>query len=137
VLPSLKVPVAKKPSVLPTFISLLTEMMFSETKVAFVIVTVAGPICPANIAEIVDVPGATPVTCPRVPAALLTVATEACEDVQMTAAVKSCVLPSPKVPMAVNPASICSGMVELEGVTTMEVKGAASTRRLAVLLNAP
>jgi hypothetical protein len=48
---------------------------------------------PGNVALIVVLPVASAVATPRVPAALLTEATAAAEDDQVTAAVRSCVVP--------------------------------------------
>jgi len=137
VLPSLKVPVATKLCVLPRLIFGLPGEMPRETRVAFVTVNAAVPTCPANTAEIVDVPGAIPVATPLVPAALLTVAKEALEDVQVTADVKSCVLPSAKEPIAVNPVMICCGTLEGDGLTAIAVKAEDSTNTLDELVNPP
>lgn len=137
VVPSSKVPVATKACVVPRVILGLVGEMLSETSVAFVTVSAIVPTCPANTAEMVDAPGATPVAKPLVPAALLTVATEAVEDVHVTADVKSWELPSANDPIAANPAMICCGMVKVDGLTVMEVKAADSTNTMEVPANPP
>jgi hypothetical protein len=109
-----------------------------ETRVKFVTVNAAVPTCPANTADIVDAPGAIPVAKPLVPATLLTVAKEALEDVQVTADVKSWVLPSANKPIAVNPVMICCGTVEGDGLTAMEFKAPFdSTNRVELAVNPP
>ena len=71
-----------------------------EFKVAVVTVRVVVALWPANAAEIVVLPGVTPVATPAVAAALLTVATERDDEVQVTADVRSSCWPSAKVPIA-------------------------------------
>jgi hypothetical protein len=73
-----------------------------DVRVALLTVRVAVPTCPAKAAEIVVLPGATPVATPVLVGALLTVAMEEAEDVQVAAEVKSCVSPLAKVPIALN-----------------------------------
>ena len=110
---------------------------FNEVRVAFVTCKVVVPTCPANTADIVEVPGATPVALPFVPPALLTVATEAAEEVQVTADVRSCVLPSPNVPMAVKLVEICCGTLRFVGKTDIEFNADDSTTMLTVPLTPP
>jgi hypothetical protein len=61
-------------------------------------VTTVFPVMPADRAEIVAVPGPTPVACPWLPNALLTVATPGVSDAQMDAVVRSWIEPSLKFP---------------------------------------
>lgn len=101
-----------------------------------VVPTVVAPPGAANRAVIVELPGATPVASPFVPPALLTVATEAAEDVQLTAEVRSWVLlgSPPNIPIADKLVDIDSGTVGFDGSTDIEVKAADSTTMLAVPL---
>jgi len=71
-----------------------------------VVPRVVAPPGAVNRAVIVELPAVTPVASPFVPPALLTVATEALEDVQLTAEVRSWVVPSLNVPIAVKPVDI-------------------------------
>jgi len=61
---------------------------------------------------IVVVPEATPVATPRVKAALLTVATEEFDEVQVAAEVRSRISPSAKNPVALNWVWIVFGTLE-------------------------
>lgn len=61
----------------------------TEVRVAFETVREAVPTWPANTAVMVTVPGATPVATPMLPPALLMVATEDEDEVQVTAGVRS------------------------------------------------
>jgi hypothetical protein len=64
-------------------------------------VTAAEPVVEPDAAEIISIPAATPLTRP----VAFTVATLVFEDDQLAESVRSCVLPSPNVPVAVN----CTG----------------------------
>jgi hypothetical protein len=68
--------------------------------VAGVTVKRVAALTPPSVAVIVDVPGDTAAAAPLVPAASLTVATVAFDDVQFTEAVKSCTELSEYVPVA-------------------------------------
>ncbi len=63
-----------------------------ETSVAGVIVSVVDPDMLPNVAVIVVVPAVTEVASPCEPAALLTTATPAADELQATAVVKFCVV---------------------------------------------
>jgi len=65
---------------------------------------------------IIAVPGVTPVTRPLLPIASLTVATVAGDDVHSAEFVRSCVLPSAKVPVALNCVPVSSATVAVAGV---------------------
>ena len=71
-------------------------------KVALLTASVAVPFWPAKTAVIVVLPGVMPVATPAVSIALLTVATEGADEVQLTAAVRSRLWPSVKIPVAFN-----------------------------------
>jgi hypothetical protein len=73
-----------------------------ETSVAAVTVNVVEPDTEPDVAPMVVVPTLAPVARPLLPAALLTVATFALEEAQVTDAVRSCVVASEYVPVAVN-----------------------------------
>ena len=82
--PSLKLPVAVNSWEVPRAMLALLGATVIEVKVALVTVNDAVPTCPAKSAVIVAVPGAWPVAIPFVPAALLTVATDAGDEVHDT-----------------------------------------------------
>jgi len=105
--------------------------------VAFVTVSVAVPACPANSAEIVVLPGCTPVACAMLLIALLIVAMEARDDVQVAKLVKSCVSPFAKCPIARNCVQNPAGTLGFAGATWTEVKLAPSTTTFAVALTDP
>ena len=84
-----------------------------ETRVAFVTVSAALSLSPWNDAPIVVLPMATPVATPLLFDALLTVATEGAEEVQVTMEVKSSWLLSANIPLAVNESSMVSGTLVL------------------------
>ena len=86
--PSLNVPVAVNCCDAPGAIDALGGVIAIETRVALVIVSDAVPTCPAKTAEIVTLPGCTPVASPKLPCALLTVAIEDADDVHVAAAVR-------------------------------------------------
>jgi hypothetical protein len=65
-------------------------------------VRVVEPEMPPDAAVIVDVPKATGVAIPLEPAILLMVATDVADELQLADAVRSCVVLSVKVPIAVN-----------------------------------
>lgn len=97
VLESLKVPVAVNCLVVPTAMLGFAGVTATETNVAAVIVSEAGPLIEPEVAVSVAVPVPTAVTSPLV----LTVATEFEDELQVSE-VSSCVLPSSKLPTAVN-----------------------------------
>ncbi len=101
-------------------------------KVALVTVRVVDPTTPANVAVMVEVPGATPMTMPELPMATLTVATDGADEVHVTELVRFCVLPSANVPVAVYCIATCAGKLEATGVTAMDSIAEDSTTTLAV-----
>src|SRR5580692_1928170 len=137
VVPSLKVPVAVNCWVPPSDMLGSGGATVMELRVASVTVNIADPGNPANCAPMVAVPGATPATKPLVGDALLTVATEAGDEVQLTELVRFCVLPSPKVPTALNWVAVCSATDAVAGVTVTELRADDSTTSAAVPLTEP
>src|SRR2546422_11648394 len=72
-------------------------------------------------------PAATDVANPCDPAALLIVATPVADELQVTWVVRSCVVLSLKVPVAVNCCFVPFAMLGFVGVTAIEVRVAAVT----------
>ena len=99
---SLKVPVAVNCCELPKLIDGLAGATVMDCNVAFVTVRVAVPLWPTKAAEMVVLPGATPVARPLVADALLTVATEDEDEVHVTADVRLRLCPSAKFPVALS-----------------------------------
>ena len=97
-----------------------------------VIVTVVAPDTPASVAVIVVLPAAVPITTPWLPAALLTVAIDPTEEAQVTNAVRSWVVPSEKIPFAVNCSLVPLAIEEFGGVIVIEVSTAAVTVTVVV-----
>jgi hypothetical protein len=89
--------------------------------VAAVTVSVVDPPIEPELARMVDVPGFTAVAMPRLPAALLIVATLVLNDCQVTEFVKFCVLPSEYVPVAVNCSVANCEIVGDTGETAIEI----------------
>jgi hypothetical protein len=97
VVPSLYVPIARRGSVVPFAIVGSLGDTSIATRVAAVTVNVVWPLTigiPGAVAVIVVVPTPTPLAVPSLPAALEIVATESTVDDQLTAVVRSWVLPS-------------------------------------------
>src|SRR6266700_2738134 len=98
-----------------------------EERVAFVTVSVVFPETSPSVAVIVVVPAATDVAKPCEPPALLIVATPAAEELQVTWVVRSCVVLSLKVPVAVNCRVVPFAMLGFVGVTATEERVAFVT----------
>ena len=109
----------------------------TEIKVVLVTVNDVVPTCPANKAVMVAVPGASPVANPIVPPVLFTVATDAGDEVHDAELVRSCVLPSANVPIALNCTPVCCATVAWAGVICSDIIGEDSTNRLATPLIEP
>ena len=137
VVPSLKLPVAVNCWELPRAMLALLGVIVIEVRVPLVTVNDAVPTCPANSAVMVAAPGAIPVADPLVPAASLTLATDAGDEVHNTEFVRFWVLPSANVPIAPNCARVCCATVALAGVICTDVSGDDSTTRAAVPLTEP
>ena len=88
-------------------------------------------------ALMVVVPAPAAVTNPRVPFALLMAATFLLEELQVTDLVRSWVLPSVKVPMAVNCWRAALLRVGLTGVTTMAKRVDAVTVKVVLAVTLP
>jgi hypothetical protein len=115
--PSLKVPVAVNGWVAPAAIEALNGVSVIDVRVMFVTVKVALPTCPENTAEIVLVPGCTPVAWPALLTALLMVAAAGFEEVQFTKVVRSWVSPLLKFPVAPNGVQKPTATVRVCGAT--------------------
>src|SRR5882724_5409162 len=87
-----------------------------ETR-GLVTVSVVVPLMLLDLAVMVEVPGPTAVTRPCVPALLLMVATAVEDELHVTSAVRSWVLWSLKVPVAVN-CEVVPGATEAAAVIT-------------------
>ena len=135
--PSVKCPVAVNCCDVPRAMFGLGGATVSVVSVALVTVTPVDPTTPANVAVMVEVPGATPITMPALPVATLTVATDGAEEVHVTELVRFCVLPSANVPVAVYCMATCAGKLEATGVTAMDCSAEDSTMTLAVLAMLP
>jgi hypothetical protein len=98
VLASVNVPVALNGSAVPRAIDELAGVIAMETKAAAPTVSVVDPLTPAEVACMVVLPCPTPLASP----AAVTVATDVRDELQEEELVTSCVLPSEKVPVAVN-----------------------------------
>jgi hypothetical protein len=122
----LKVPVAVSCSVVPWAMLPFAGVIAIDERFAAFTVKGALPLTAPNVAEMLVVPIFRPVARP------LTVieATLVLDDFQVTTSVTSWVLPSEKVPAAVNCCAMPSGMLALAGVTTIEVMTADVTVRV-------
>src|SRR5216110_1719506 len=94
----------------------VTEML---TSVAGVTVSVVLPVMPADVAEMLDVPTARAVAVPRMPD-VVTLATVPSADCHVAACVRSCVVLSVYVPIAVNCTCVPLAMEGFVGVTAIE-----------------
>jgi len=103
-----------------------------EISTAGVIVRVVAPDTPAKVALMVALPAALPVTRPWLGAVLLTEATDAAEEAQVTKAVRFWVVPSEKFPVAVSCWLVPAAIETLGGVIVIEVSTADVTIRVVV-----
>lgn len=129
---SLKVPVAVNCFVVPMAIPELLGVTAMETRVAAVMVSEAVPLTDPEDAVIVTVPA--PVLVAR-PAALME-ATLRFDDDHVTEG-SCCVLPSSKLPVAINCWSVPRAIEGTAGVTEIESRLAGTTVSVAVSVNAP
>jgi hypothetical protein len=95
-----------------------------------VTVSVAVPVTLPDVAVIVVEPAATDAAKPLDPTALLIVAAPAIDELHVTAAVKSCVVLSEYVPMAVNCWVVPNAMLGPVGVTVRDTSVAEVTVRV-------
>jgi hypothetical protein len=119
-----KVPVAVNCWVVPRAMLGMVGVTAMETRIAGVTVRVVEPEMPPDVAVTVDVPTATVVALPLVAAALLMVATDVTDELQVTKVVRSCVVLSEKVPVAVNCWVVPRAMVGLVRVTAIDTRNA-------------
>lgn len=98
-----------------------------DAKVAEDTVKTVSPDTAFNVAVIVDVPVATVLANPWLPAALLIVAFAVSDEVHVTVLVRSWVVLSLKVPVAVNCRVLPSGVDGVAGVTAIDANVAAVT----------
>ena len=132
VLVSLNEPVAVNCLVVPTAIDELAGVTVMDTKLAPVTVSDAVPLTEAEVAVIVVAPVPVLVANPLAS----TVATELEEDVQVTDG-KSWVLPSSKLPTAVNCSAVPSAMDWVTGLTEIETRLAGTTVTTVLSVNEP
>src|SRR6202030_3411595 len=123
VVPSLKVPVAVNCRVPPFGTDGFAGVTAMDTSVAAVTVSVVLPVMPLEAAWMVVVP--VPPAVPK-PAALI-VATVTAEELHVAVLVRFCVVPSLKVPVAVNCCVPPFGTDGFAGVTAMDTSVAAVT----------
>lgn len=129
---SLKVPVALNCLLVPTAMLEFAGATAIDTSVAPVTVSVALPVTDPEVAEMVATPAAKPLAIPKESTEAVPVA----EDDQVTD-VSNCVLPSSKLPVAVNccvvPCAIDTGF----GLTLIETRFAGTTVRVLESVNDP
>ena len=135
--PSLNPPLAANCCECPVLMVALAGETFMDVSVALVTVSDAVPTCPPKSAEMVVVPAATPETVPLLPLALLTVATDGEDEVQVATAVNPSVSPLVKIPFAVKTVLISLGTAATVGLTWIEASAAPSTTRFAVAVTEP
>ena len=131
VLESLKVPIAVNCFVVPTAMLDPAGVTASETSVALVTVNDAVPLTDPQAAVMVAVP--VPVLVAKPVESMLA----AVEDEVHVRDVSNCVLPSSKLPTAVNCKVVPSAMDCVAGETAIEIKCAGTTVRVVVSVNAP
>jgi hypothetical protein len=124
-LPSVNVPTAVNCCCIPNGIEVADGVTAMETRAAGVTVTAAEPEIPPNVAEIFALP--MPVLLPS--PTLSTVATAGASEAQVLDAVKSWVVLSVKVPVAVNCCLVPRANTGLAGVTAIETRDAVLTVR--------
>jgi hypothetical protein len=98
-----------------------------DTRVADVTVIVVDPEILPDVAVMIVEPAATELASPLEPAALLTVATPAADEPQVTTVVRFCVVLSEYVPVAVNCRAVPLTMLGLDGVTAIDTRVAEVT----------
>ena len=108
----------------PLAIEGLVGVTTIEVRTAWVTVTAVAPNTVPRLAVMVAMPTAVAVTRPWLSAALLTVTSVGAEESQVTSAVRSWVLPSEKVPVAVSDFVVPLAREGFGGVIEIEVKTA-------------
>ena len=110
----------------------LTGLAAMELSVAAVTVRVSsGLVTPPRVAVMTVVPTPRAVARPREPSALEMVATAGVADAHVTCDVRSCVVPSVYVPVAMNWTVVPLAVVGFTGLTAMELSVAAVTTSVA------
>jgi pyruvate/2-oxoglutarate/acetoin dehydrogenase E1 component len=137
VVPSLKSPVAMNCWEFPRVMSGAAGVIVIESKVALVTVNDAAPDTPANNAVMVALPGVIPVANPLVDEALLTVAIEDGDEVQIAEPVRFCVVLFANMPIAWNCVPVCSATVAVAGETCTDDRVDEATTRAAVPVTDP
>jgi len=122
-----KMPVAENCFVVPGAMDGLIGSTLSESSDAALTVSAALPEKVPDVAEMSVEPAATAADRPRDPAVLLTVATVVDVELQVTDAVRSCVLLSEKMPVAVNCLVVPRAMRAAAGDTSSASSDAART----------
>jgi hypothetical protein len=117
------VPMAVKASVSPFGRLGLAGVTAIDSRVTLLPVSTVDPLTPSSVAEIVVVPGPTPVARP----VAVIVATAVVPDVQVAALVRFSVEPSEKAPIAVNCSVVPLTILGFAGVTTIVCKTAGLT----------
>src|SRR5215472_14091658 len=116
-------------------VPLATEGLAGATvmdwSVAEVTVSTVDPLIEPSVALMVVVPAATVLATPWDPAALEIVAAAVLDEAQVTCVVRSCVVWSVKVPVALKASGSGSGRLGIVGVTEMEARVAGVTVRVA------
>jgi hypothetical protein len=133
VLPSLNVPTAVNFSDVPFSIRGLLGLMLMDIRRAVETIKFVEPLTAPTVAEMVVVPVARLPTEPR----LFMVAVAGLEEPQRTDSVRSCVLLSLKVPVAVNGFVVPTAMLEFAGVTAIDSNVALLTLSEAVPVTEP
>ncbi len=105
----------------------LVGVTVMDTSVAEVTVSAVDPDILPDVAVIVVDPAAADVARPLDPAVLLTAATPEDDEFQVTAVVRSCVVPSEYVPVALNCRVVPLTMLELVGVIAIDTSVAGVT----------
>ncbi len=111
----------------PSGILVLAGVIKMDTSVAGVTVSIVDADTFPDDAVIVVDPGANDAAWPREPAALLTDATATFDELQVADAVRSCVEPSEKVPVAVNCCAVLDAIFALAGVIETDTSVAGVT----------
>ena len=137
VLPSVKLPVATNCCVVPSAIEGFPGVTAMETSAAELTVNAVEPCTDPEIALMLAEPVATLLANPWLPALLLMVATEVVSELHCTVAVMFCMLPSVKVPVAVNWTVVPRGMPGIAGVIAMVTSAAGFTTSVVDPVIAP
>jgi hypothetical protein len=117
--PSSNLPSAVNCCCVPTSIEAVAGVTVIESSVALVTVNVADPETPLMLALIVAEPAATAFASPITPLKFM-VATEGADDFHVTCDVRSLLLPSLKLPFAVNWAVVPGAIEAVAGETVIE-----------------